>query len=312
MGCASSMAVQASTSNVNNDYLTYRRRTPSRPDPSQFGKHIVMAIIRDKTKRKSTDGNFVHGGYVKTNSMYGPRKRTEDDFKFIEQREIDNDSPCTETTILSSESDATTSTVRSRRLNGKTVLVKPAPESVATGLPSAFTQNYERRLAILRGTAPPVSVIPVVNVTPKQPDIQPEGPRQRRKVIEESPRMEIVHHISREEYIKSVQSVPKTDPPTQPMPPAPPISIVHAKPLPSAKDRKKRDRNDSVASTGQDSVSENSYVVTHNTLNITWEHDYHRRVNNKKCLPLDTDSIDTVTQLRDISIAESDEIQCLD
>ena len=161
--------------------------------------------------------------------MYGRRKPTENDFKFIEQRQTDEvESLHTESTYLSSSESSNyynnnynNSLHRgiTRVKNGqiKTIIVKPAQDNL---LPSAheypFTAvlDYQKKLnQVLKDNVKFIylyvrfktkGILPPPDVPKPKPEIETAAPRARKQKIEDSPRMEVVYHISRDEISQNM------------------------------------------------------------------------------------------------------------
>ncbi|KAE9553880.1 hypothetical protein FO519_002921 [Halicephalobus sp. NKZ332] len=203
-------------------------------DSNVIKQAMIMNLIRTKPRRKSMT-NMIQGGYVKTNSMYGRRKPTENDFKFIEQRQMDEvESLHTESTYLSTS-----------EYNGNT--------------------GHRGITRIKEG------ILPQAEIQKPKPDIEKTVPRGR-KPKEESPRMEVVYHVSRDEFCRNIHriqpSMMNTVVPGAATLNAPPISIVHSKSENPKSGNKKLDRRRDSFISSQDDLSENSFVVTHNTLKV--------------------------------------------
>uniref|UniRef100_A0AC34Q242 Uncharacterized protein n=1 Tax=Panagrolaimus sp. JU765 TaxID=591449 RepID=A0AC34Q242_9BILA len=240
--------------------------------------------VASNTSQNNGKNGLQHGGYIKTNSMYGRPKPTENDFKFIEQRHVQEvESQNTESTYLSvsEPSSAVGLRVSNRVYNSqmKTVMVKPANSIVQTQQnPHWGALNYEKKLAEIKNHNR--KEIEDVKNKPTS-EIEVAGPRVRKPKIEESPRMEVVYHISRDEFPTNVYKVQpaSSNPGPSTMISAPPISIIHAKA--EKKQRSSEPRTDSFVSS-QDDASENSFIVAHNTLKVAWEQDLYQQKPNPR------------------------------
>uniref|UniRef100_A0A914P5I2 Uncharacterized protein n=1 Tax=Panagrolaimus davidi TaxID=227884 RepID=A0A914P5I2_9BILA len=304
MGCATSMSATRSNKHPNTIIIAGTKNNISlkgyleRDEKQQFGKSIVMGLIRDKRPRHNSDANLIHVGYIKSNSIYGRPRPTEDDFKFIEQRLTPHEieSQHTESTILTDTDSSEKGSVVVRK--NRTIFIPPARQSTShsSSTPHWGTGDYQKRFKDIK------DVKTLKSAEKPRSEIESAQPRTRKKKIVETPRMEIVNHISREEYLNEASTSSNGVKPTALPPTCPPISIVHTQ---------AKNKQISSLQNNQDDISESSCVVA-------WEQDYqhrspHRLNPNWRTDDTDSEAEDSYTQQqRTKNVMELDEIKALD